>query len=218
MRRLLLALPLACDPAAAEPDPEQPPVEFTCQPGAAADPFVDCIESFAPQAATFGQDRMPGVVLGPPVPGAPGMGGLDVLSLGCGGEVTVYFDDPQIVDGPGPDFIVFENALAAGDTVFVEPARVYVSPDGRDWYAFPCVPGGDADGCAGRTPVNQGADPTDPAAAGGDAFDLADLGLDRARYVRLVDVGEAHHGDRMWCGSGNGGFDLDAVAVVHAPG
>lgn len=218
MRRLPLALLLACDPAAPgpEPDPTQPAVAFTCQPGAApGDPFIDCIESFTPQSATFGQDHMPDVVLGPPVPGPPGMGSLDVLSLGCGGEVTLFFDDPGIADGPGPDFIVFENPLATGDTAFVEPARVLASADGVDWYAFPCDPAGAAVGCAGVTPVTPGADPTDWMRAGGDAFDLADVGLASARYVRLIDVGEAHYGHRLWCGSGSGGFDLDAIAAVH---
>jgi hypothetical protein len=217
MRRLLLVLPLACEPAA-DPhlDPEQPPVAFTCQPGTApADPFIDCIESFTPQAADFGQDRMPDVVLGPPVAGAPGMGGLDVLSLGCDGEVTVFFDDPAIADGPGPDFIVFENPLATGDTAFVEPARVFASADGVAWHAFPCDPAGAAPGCAGLTPVIADADPTDLATAGGDAFDLADVGLESARYIRLVDVGVAHYGDRLWCGGGSGGFDLDAIAIVQ---
>ncbi len=214
---LLLASASACDaPSKPEPDPAQPPVDFTCQPGGTSDPFIDCIESFNPQAATFGQDRMPDVVLGPPVPGPPGMGSLDVLSLGCGGEVTLFFDDPGIVDGPGPDFVVYENPLATGDTAFVEPARVFASADGTTWYGFPCDPTGDAVGCAGVTPVTQGADPTDWANAGGDAFDLAELGLASARYIRLIDEGEAHYGHRLWCGN-NGGFDLDAIAAVHAP-
>ena len=47
------------------------------------------------------------------------------------------------------------------------------------------------------------------------SFDLADLGLSEARYVRLLDVSVAYYGDRMWCGGGGGGFDLDAIAVVH---
>ena len=33
---------------------------------------------------------------------------------------------------------------------------------------------------------------------------------------RLLDVGVAYWGARTWCGGGGGGFDLDAVAVVHA--
>lgn len=225
MRRLSLALLLAaCDPAAdvvepvvlATPDASQPAVAFTCEPSdAASDPYIDCIESFAPRDATFGQDHMPGVVLGPPVPGPPGMGGLDVLSLGCGGEITLFFDDPAIFDGPGPDFLVFENPLATGDTAFIEPARVLASPDGETWYPFPCDPAGDAPGCAGVNPVHPHADWSDPMAAGGDAFDLADLGLESARYIRIIDVGEAHYGHRLWCGNSSGGFDLDAIAALH---
>jgi hypothetical protein len=47
-------------------------------------------------------------------------------------------------------------------------------------------------------------DPTDPATAGGDPFDLADLGLAAARYVRVTDR------------PGDGAvFDLDAVSIVH---
>ena len=41
--------------------------------------------------------------------------------------------------------------------------------------------------------------------AGGDAFDLADLGLESANFVRIVDSGA----------NILGGFDLDAVVIVH---
>jgi hypothetical protein len=51
-------------------------------------------------------------------------------------------------------------------------------------------------------------DPLDPATAGGDAFDLADLqndgGISEVRYVRITDRADL-----------SGDFDLDAVAVVH---
>jgi hypothetical protein len=236
MRHLLLVLPLAAcapgdaDDAAADDDTttagstgadthdtDRGPVEFVCPEGPApSDPFADCIESFWPEGAGFGQDRLPDVVLGPPVGGAGVDAGLDVLSLGCGGGITLAFDAPGLVDGPGPDFLVFENPLPVGDVTFVEPARVLVSADGRDWRVFACDPSADPPtGCAGIRQVFAGADPTDPAAAGGDAFDLADVGLARARYLRLLDVGVAYHGDRMWCGGGGGGFDLDAVAALH---
>ena len=203
-------------------DTDESPVSFTCAPGPTpSDPFIDCVESFTPEAATYGQDRFPAVVLGPPVAGAMGTGSTDVLSLGCGGEITLFFAEPAIVDGPGPDFIVFENPLPVGDSTFVEPARVLVSDDGLAWHSFPCEPANDAPpfGCAGvarvlSSPDNM-IDPTDPALAGGDNFDLADLGLTRARYVRLLDVSVAYYGSRMWCGGGGGGFDLDAIAVVH---
>lgn len=203
-------------------DTDESAVAFTCQPGVTpGDPYVDCVESFTPEGAVFGQDRFPQVVFGPPQAGVGGNGSVDVLSLGCGGEITLFFDAPGIVDGPGPDFIVFENPLPAGDATFVEPARVLVSADGLTWHAFPCDPAGERPplGCAGVARVFAGPDnmidPTDPATAGGDAFDLAQLGLDEARYVRLLDVGEVYYDGRMWCGGGGGGFDLDAIAVVH---
>jgi hypothetical protein len=53
----------------------------------------------------------------------------------------------------------------------------------------------------------------DPQRSGGDAFDLADVGLQRVQYVRLVDLTEAYYGDSMWCGGAAGGFDLDAIAA-----
>lgn len=199
-------------------DTDIEPVAFQCQPGVTpSDPFIDCVESFTPEGATFGQDRFPQVVYGPPMPGPANMGSLDVLALGCGGEITLYFDAPAIVDGPGPDLIVFENPIPFGSGTFAEPARVLVSADGLEWHAFPCDPAGDATllGCAGVALVHETDDPTDPALAGGDAFDLAQLGLTSARYVRLIDLSVAYHGDRMWCGGGGGGFDLDAIAVVH---
>jgi hypothetical protein len=187
---------------------------------ARSDPFADCIEEFLPaEGVSFGHDRLPEVVLGPP--GGPP--GTDVASLGCGGSITLYFDEPGIVDGPGADFIVFENPFAYDGITFAEPARVLVSDDGVRWAAFDCdVSGGEAawppPGCAGVMPVLAGSDDdfaTDPKRAGGDAFDLREVGLDHARWVRLVDLTEAYHRDRMWCEGATGGFDLDAIAAVH---
>jgi hypothetical protein len=80
----------------------------------------------------------------------------------------------------------------------------------------PCdFDGPELTGCAGRSPVfanvdDNDIDPTDPDVAGGDAFDLANVGMTRARFVRIVDSGV----DRGF-GTDNAGFDLDAVAVVH---
>ncbi|MDC0720915.1 cell surface protein [Nannocystis bainbridge] len=198
------------------------PVEFVCEAGdAPSDAFIDCVESFAPFGATFGHDLLPEVVLGPPVGRGVENGSVDVVSLGCDGTITVFFDDPGLVDGPGPDFIVFENPFVAGSITFVEPAQVLVSEDGVTWKVFPCDLSAELPrGCAGVTPVlsspDNGIDPTDPGAAGGDAFDLADVGLSSARYVRLVDVGVAFYGDSTWCGGVGGGFDLDAIAALHS--
>jgi hypothetical protein len=55
----------------------------------------------------------------------------------------------------------------------------------------------------------------DPATAGGDVFDLADVGLAEARWVRLIDRTAEHYGSDTWCLGAAGGFDLDAVAAVE---
>ena len=93
-------------------------------------------------------------------------------------------------------------------------------------------------GFAGVTPVyanpaENAIDPFDPAKAGGDAFDLAGLSghalvtagkldLSAVRFVRLVDVvgnGSQLNADGTPIydayGAGNGGADIDALAVIH---
>lgn len=199
---LVLALPLgAC--AAAETD---------------GDPFADEVVAFEPaQATNFGHDRLPEIVLGPP-------GGLyDVASLGCDGEIVLGFDEPGIVDGPGVDLIVFENAFT---TDFPEPGEVAVSEDGEQWFVFPCAPE-TLEGCAGVTPTraypDSGLDPRDPTEAGGDGFDLAALAdaPEQVSFVRIRDRSSeywATQGQGPWCDPGQqgaGGFDLDAVVAVH---
>lgn len=160
------------------------------------------------EGAGFGQDHMPGVVLGPPQ-GSGGGGSLDVLSLGIQGRITLSLG-VELADGPGPDLIVFENPFPG----WVEAGQVSVSLDGETFEAFACQDTSPYAGCAGLGVVSAGPDndldPTDPAAAGGDAFDLAALGLRRARYVRVEDVAGVN------TGGGAAGFDLDAVAAVHA--
>lgn len=176
------------------------------------DPFADAVVSFTPgPGAGFGQDRLPGVVLGAPDGAGDGMGSLDVLSLGRGGVVVLEFTDVAAVDGPGPDLTVFENPFGH----FAETAAVAVSDDGVSWHEFPCAAldrDGGYPGCAGVQPVLATPDSgtaTDPLRSGGDLFDLAALGLARARFVRLTDT--SHNP----AAAPTGGFDLDAVAVVH---
>jgi len=177
------------------------------------------VVEFLPGAgAGFGQDRFPDVVLGPPSGLGPDNGSLDVLSLGQGGSITLRFTDLEVTDGPGVDLLVFENAflVAGGPQTFSERATVSVSVDGVQWFEFPCAPSdaaGGYPGCAGVKPVTanpaNGVSATDPAVAGGDGFDLATVGLTRARYVRIVDAGTNS------AGGNSAGFDLDAVAVVN---
>jgi hypothetical protein len=182
--------------------------------GRPADPFADRIVSYCQgSGAGFGQAQLPGVVLGPPRGAGSGTGSFDVLSLGNGGSIVLELTDIELVDGDGPDLLVFENPFAA----FPEPGFVAVSEDGVTFHEFPCAPT-DRDagfpGCAGVRPVlsspDNGVPATDPAVAGGDAFDLATLGLSRARFVRIRDTGL-----NPGFGGGSAGFDLDAIAVVH---
>jgi hypothetical protein len=165
--------------------------------------------------AGFGQAGYPQIVLGPPMGAGLQAGSLDVLSLGVGGSIVLGFGDYDLVDGPGADLIVFENAFwPGGDSsqAFAEPAEVAVSSDGETWHVFDCNPSGSRRGCAGVAPVLSydalEVYPLDPELTGGDRFDLEDLGLERARYVRITDLSASGDGN-------NAGFDLDAVGLVH---
>lgn len=158
-----------------------------------------------------------------------------VLSLGDGGMATLTFDR-LIVNGPGPDFAVFENSF--GDT-FLELAFVEVSSDGVHYSRFPSVSLTPAD-------VQKGAwDELDPTMihnlAGkyrqgfGTPFDLSDLDhnplvdLFAVRFVRIIDaVGCIDPQYASFDAEGNiinepfptpfnsGGFDLDGVAVINS--
>lgn len=213
------------------------------------DPYADALAGFVPGVrAGFGQTSLPDVVLGGPHGVDLYNGGLDVLSLGVGGVLELEFVDNAVVDGPGVDFTVFENAFMnitsgfyIGDP-FSEPGRVSVSQDGIVWYAFPCDddPALDAPwypGCAGvRATLSDVDDPATPhpsipttesfedlvglsvistpppAGSGGDSYDLADVGLTWARFVRI----EASSFDAGLCCETNAGPDVDAVAAVNS--
>lgn len=178
------------------------------------------VVSYAPgEGAGFGQVDLPGIVLGPPAGLGLQAGSLDVLSLGSGGEIVLRVGERGIVDGPGPDFVVFENAFWPGGDpgqAFMEPAEVAVSEDGETWHVFPCDVAAATEealaSCAGWRPVlafdAQPGGIEDPATVGGDPFDLADLGVPSARLVRIRDLGPGGEPP-------SAGFDLDAVGVVH---
>jgi hypothetical protein len=168
---------------------------------------------------------MPKVVLGPPVGGGAQQGSLDVVSLGTGGEIVLSFGDNAIVDGDGPDFTVFENAFWAGGDANhpnAELGEVSVIDDGETWHVFPCSqgPGPTYGTCAGWHPVystpDNGISALDPATSGGDVFDLHDIGVKRARFVRIRDMGSTVCPTNPRLKPTSAGFDLDAVAIVHA--
>ena len=148
-----------------------------------------------------------------------------------GADFTV-FENPFFVGSLLPESALDDYVL------FVEPARVEVSLDGVTWFAFPVddtrlaavgqEPVGrethlDLTFVAGVTPTLTGdwTVPEDPASfdmdgvagvsgAGGDAFDLAVVGLSEARFVRITDVGVL-----LGFPGAAEGFDLDGVVVHH---
>lgn len=174
--------------------------------------------------------------------GKPG-GTMDVVSLGDGGTATLTFDSP-ICNAIGPDFAVFENGLHP-DTdptmtlYFLELAFVEVSSDGEHFFRFPAVTHVQCE-----TQL-ENADAIDPSqihnfagkyeAMYGTPFDLDEveddalLNKDRITHVRLVDVvgcisidscarydSQGHIINDPWpTGFKSGGFDLDAVGVIH---
>jgi len=181
--------------------------------------FGQDVFSFNPgNGAGFGQNKMPDVVLGAPHGrGGQNKGSADVVSLGFDGEIVIDLGNCHAVDDAGLDFIVFENAFLIGgipDNPYKELGRVSVSPDGVNFIEFPCD---DINyphiGCSGWKPIYSnpfnGIDPFDPLVAGGEAFDLADIGVAQAKYIRIQSIG------------GGGldptkvGYDLDAVAVIN---
>lgn len=215
------------------------------------DCFADRVASFVPgvvSAPPGFNTWQPGILLGPPGEGTLISGSLAVMSLGHGGEVVLEFTDNEIIDGPGPDLILFENPFfctappqSASDpfSLNIEPGIVAVSQDGVEFRTFPfdesalpevnslCA---DQDlirrlsGLMGITPNLSGDytvpddplvfDPDAPAGIsghGGDAFDLATVGLTRARFVKIIDPSL----ETGIPGSADG-LDLDTVIAIHS--
>ena len=157
-----------------------------------------------------------------------------VVSLGDGGVAILEFSSP-IMDGNGPDFAVFENGF---DNLFLELAFVEVSSDGIHFFRFPAISNTDT------TIQTDGFGLTDASklhnlagkyrAEYGTPFDLSDLTNDALlnkqaiTHVKVIDVvgsiqneycsrdANNHKVNDPWpTGWGNGGFDLDAVGVIH---
>lgn len=157
-----------------------------------------------------------------------------VVSLGDGGEAILQFNTP-IVNGTGPDFAVFENSF---DGQFLELAFVEVSSDGVNYFRFPAVSNTDtvtqtwSFGLTDATKINNLAGKYK--AEYGTPFDLADiadntlLNKQWIKYVKIIDVvgciqnqycsrdAYNHKINDPWpTAFGSGGFDLDAVGVIH---
>lgn len=161
-------------------------------------------------------------------------GEYGIVSLGDGGEAILEFESP-ITNGDGWDFAVFENSF---NHTFLELAFVEVSSDGINFYRFPATSNTQTETQVGSF------DSTDPTKinnlAGkykgqyGTPFDLEELkdiiGLDvnKITYVKIIDVVGIIDEEFSSYDSNNnivndpwptnfasGGFDLDAVGVIH---
>lgn len=127
-----------------------------------------------------------------------GMGSLDVYSMRyCDDDtqkyVTLCKKGHRILNGPGADFVVFENGfrVASSENVFMEPLVIFLSRDGVSWVPFPFdyIYSPETEysanplmwqGFGGIWPVfyHEEDNPVDPfnfGAAGGDQFDLDHL-------------------------------------------
>ena len=157
-----------------------------------------------------------------------------IVSLGDGGTATCTFAKP-IMDAPGWDFAVFENSFSDN---YLELAFVEVSDDGINYFRFP------AHSLTDTTVQVGGFDTIDTRKinnlAGkyrglfGTPFDLAELSneasldINNITHVRIVDViGSINKiyatydtaarmiNDPFPTPFPSGGFDLDAVGVIH---
>lgn len=160
----------------------------------------------------------------------------EVVSLGDGGSITLRFSAP-IVDRPGADIAVFENALS---NTFLELAFVEASSDGVNFFRFPnwsfapitsqigsfdAMDGSNYAGLAGKfragfaTPFDIAVLPNSP-----------NLDKSAITHIRVIDVvGTINPSFASRDSAGQiineryptdfitGGFDLDAVGVVRHP-
>ncbi len=163
--------------------------------------------------------------------GLPGQG---IVSLGDGGTATLRFSG-YVYDGAGPDFAIFENSFSDD---FLELGFVEVSSDGQNFYRFESVSltqdtaqvngfgsldATDIHNLAGKYRADYGT-----------PFDLEEmagvpgLDIDSITHIRIIDViGTIDTSYASRDGAGriindpyptnfeSGGFDLDAVGVIH---
>jgi len=165
---------------------------------------------------------------------ATGEAGNGIISLGDNGQAVLQFALP-ITNGPGFDFAIFENSFSDD---FLELAFVEVSSNGTDFFRFPAVSLSPTDvqtasfGSTDATKINNLAGKY--RAGFGTPFDLNELsgieGLDinHITHVKIIDVvgnidpiyarydSQQNIINDPWpTRFPSGGFDLDAVGVIH---
>ncbi len=203
-------------------------IALFCAYSAKSQIYIDTVLSLKPGTVqNAGQDfeSFPMNIFGPPSALAkytvPASDPKDICSIGMDGEIIVANKSHFIIDGPGPDFTIFENAFMrlADSMIFAEPGIVSVSENGIDFIEFP-YDTISLDGCAGVGPTNGDKDPFNPIESGGNSFDLASIGLTKAKYIKIKDITRVVTYDTqhkyyspLFIVSG---FDLDAVAIINS--
>jgi len=192
--------------------------------------FIDTVYSYqwGTGAGAVGRSEkyFPQNIFGPPTYNATKYSAVshdsEVVSLGISGEIIVGLKGGYIVDREGPDFIIFENVFSnySGTRIFVEPAIVSVSKDGINFVEFSYNPE-TLEGLAGINWTNGKENCFDYRVSGGDAFDLADIGMDSIRYIKIKDtsliVTKLPTNNKYYSPAYliANGFDLDAVVLLH---
>lgn len=172
---------------------------------------------------------------------ATGYADADIVSLGDGGEAIFHFDNP-VTNGPGFDFAVFENGFLNpldSNLAYLELASVAVSNNGTDYYSFAAQSHTDTLVQVAGTGEYMDCRKINNLAGKyityfGTPFDLDELngiaGLDVSdiKYIRVKDVTGSLVKEYCTFDMNNnkindpyptpfptGGFDLDALAVMH---
>lgn len=147
--------------------------------------------------------------------GAPVEGGTHTVSMGAGGELVIELGTYALVDGPGVDFVIYENPVYSytyGN--FLEPAKIGVSEDGENFTFFSCLKTSPYTGCAGVIAWTE-ENPIDPDVAGGDQYDLNDLGFSKINFIKIIDLDLCRDGEEACGVDGTWGFDLDSIALIN---
>jgi hypothetical protein len=168
----------------------------------------------------FGRGRFPANILGLPDTTArkdiPSNNPAQVCSLGMGGEIVLGWKNAVLVNRTGADFTIFENVfLNFNGRAFAEPAKIAVSQDGVRFVEFP-FDSLSLRGCAGVTPTNGNQNPLNPALSGGDSFDLATIGMDSIRFVKITDISAMvlNNPRHPFYDPTITGFDVDALVGI----
>lgn len=169
-----------------------------------------------------------------------GKANSNLISMGDGGVITFTFDAP-IMNGEGPDFLVFENGFLKQDDsslAFLELAFVEVSSNGTDFVRFPAtshIPdttqydnftftnAEQLNNLAGKYIMNWGT-PFDLEELKG----MSNLDIDKITHVRIIDVvgildnnlgskdKDGHLiNDPFPTPFPSCGFDINAIGVLH---